>query len=300
MLSAIIFDRRRTPYLAAVLLSLSFGFTLTGCGDDTLTESTSSIGGTLGGATTTTSGTAGTITGTGAGAATADTGSASTGDEVDEYECDVWTQDCPEGQKCMPWANDGTTSWNATKCSPVDPNPGQPGDSCIAEDFGYSGVDDCDESSMCWGYFPWEGECVAFCEGSEESPSCDPGFYCANPGDSPLILCLPLPNCDPLLQDCPGDDLCVSGDDAFTCVLDASGETGAYGDPCEFANVCDPGLACLFADNVPGCQAADCCSPFCDTDEPIACPDEEQVCIPWYEEGLAPPGQTNVGICGIL
>ncbi len=73
------------------------------------------------------------------------TGEPSTGDEVDEYECDVWTQDCPEGQKCMPWANDGNTTWNATKCSPVDPNPGQPGDSCISEDFGYSGVDDCDE-----------------------------------------------------------------------------------------------------------------------------------------------------------
>jgi hypothetical protein len=34
-------------------------------------------------------------------------------------ECDVFAQDCPDGFKCMPWANDGGGSWNAAKCSPV-------------------------------------------------------------------------------------------------------------------------------------------------------------------------------------
>jgi hypothetical protein len=33
-------------------------------------------------------------------------------------ECDQWAQDCPPGEKCMPWANDGGSSWNATRCFP--------------------------------------------------------------------------------------------------------------------------------------------------------------------------------------
>ncbi len=40
----------------------------------------------------------------------------------------IWAQDCPEGEKCMPWANDGGGSWNATRCSPLDPNPSAVGD----------------------------------------------------------------------------------------------------------------------------------------------------------------------------
>src|SRR5262245_15971404 len=31
-------------------------------------------------------------------------------------ECDVWAQDCPPGEKCMPWANDGGSSWNSLRC----------------------------------------------------------------------------------------------------------------------------------------------------------------------------------------
>ena len=32
-------------------------------------------------------------------------------------ECDIWADDCPRGTKCMPWAADGGSTWNATKCS---------------------------------------------------------------------------------------------------------------------------------------------------------------------------------------
>ena len=35
-----------------------------------------------------------------------------------DIECDLWGQDCPDGEKCMPWANDGGSSWNATKAAP--------------------------------------------------------------------------------------------------------------------------------------------------------------------------------------
>ena len=44
--------------------------------------------------------------------------------------CDLWEQDCPEGEKCNPWANDGGASWNALRCVPIDPNPDGVGEPC--------------------------------------------------------------------------------------------------------------------------------------------------------------------------
>lgn len=86
---------------------------------------------------------------------------------------------------------------------------------------------------------------------------------------------------------------------SFECVLDASGEMGAYGDPCENFNTCDPGLACLNPEYVPDCKAGGCCSPFCDTSEANTCPGDGQKCIAWFEEGMAPPGYETVGVCGV-
>ena len=163
-----------------------------------------------------------------------------------------------------------------------------------------SGVDNCAKASMCWDVDgdTNEGVCVAFCEGSPEEPTCDPGFSCRITGDGVLILCLP--DCDPLVQDCPGDDTCIpDGGGSFICVLDASGDAGVYGDPCEFANSCDPGLYCLPPEYVEDCKGAGCCTPFCDTSEANTCPGDTQECVPWYEEGMAPPGNEDIGICGV-
>ena len=116
-----------------------------------------------------------------------------------------------------------------------------------------------------------------------------------------LILCLP--NCDPLLQDCNDGEACYPTNDAFSCVPDAGGENGLYAEPCEFLNVCDPGLFCAVADGVPDCQGSNgCCSPFCDLSDPEAsasCPGAAggQECVAWYEENQAPPGYENVGAC---
>lgn len=127
--------------------------------------------------------------------------------------------------------------------------------------------------------------------------TCPPGLDCTFTGDSVVNLCFPY--CDPLSQDCPGDDLCIPDGESFSCALDASGEAGLYGDPCEYANACKPGLYCLDSEHVEGCQAAACCTPFCDTSRPLMCPGATQECIPWYEEGMAPPGFEIVGICGV-
>jgi len=221
-------------------------------------------------------------------------------------ECDIWAQDCPEGEKCMPWANDGGSSWNATRCSPLDPNPSQPGDPCTVEGSGVSGIDNCALSSMCWDVNPEtnEGTCVVFCSGSEANPVCeDPTTQCVIANEGVLILCLP--NCDPLIQDCPEGQACYPATDTFVCGPDAGGEAGAYGDGCEFVNFCDPGLFCANPDVVPNCDgAAGCCSEYCDlsvADPDAACSGAAggQMCTPWYEEGQAPPGFEDVGACAI-
>lgn len=222
------------------------------------------------------------------------------------FECDMFAQDCPTGEKCMPYANDGGNSWNATRCSPIAENPGQPGDPCTVEGTGVSGIDDCDIASMCWDVDPETnmGVCVAMCTGDESNPICeDPDTSCAIVNEGALVLCLPA--CDPLLQDCADGQACYPVFEDWQCVPDASGEMGVYGDPCEYINVCDPGLACLGAAAVPDCQGSvGCCSEICDVTDPAGdaqctgAPDG-QTCQIWYEEGSAPPGYEDVGVCAL-
>ena len=218
-------------------------------------------------------------------------------------ECDIWAQDCPAGDKCMPWANDGGDSWNATRCSPIDDNPGQPGDTCTVEGSGVSGLDDCDIAAMCWDV---DGEtnmglCVGFCEGTEDAPFCpNPDEGCSISNDGVLILCLAY--CDPLLQDCVEGSACYPEENGFFCSPDASGpDLGAIGDPCEYINVCDPGGWCANAESVPGCAGSGgCCSGYCDVTDPNAndtCLPMGTECVPWYEPGTAPPGYEDVGVC---
>jgi len=225
------------------------------------------------------------------------------------FECDIFAQDCPEGEKCMPWANDGGGAWNATRCSPISDNPGQPGDECTVEGSGTSGIDTCDLGSMCWDVDPKTnvGTCVAMCTGDESNPICeDPDTSCAIANDGAIVLCLPA--CDPILQDCPEGQACYPIQDAWSCAPDASGETGVYGDACEFINVCDPGYICLDASTVPAGEACEgaggCCTAVCDLMDPQGDAQCEgaaggQTCQPWYEEGNAPPGYEDVGACAL-
>lgn len=220
-------------------------------------------------------------------------------------ECSNWDQDCPEGQKCMPWADNGSNAWNATKCVPVDPAKGQPGDACTTMGGGVSGLDTCDKGVMCWDVKPdtMKGTCVAQCTGSEAAPMCGQDTSCFVSNEGVLNLCLPL--CDPLAQDCPNENLCIpnpQNNEVFACVLDASGDMGKTFDPCEFVNACDKGFLCANVALGSECmvQAKGCCLPFCDlSDMDTMCPGAGQECIPWYEMDTAPPGFENVGICGI-
>ena len=216
------------------------------------------------------------------------------------FECDLWEQNCPEGQKCMPWANDGSSAWNATKCTDIMPNAGKPGDLCSAEGGGVSGVDSCEKAAMCWNISQQTGKgtCIAFCMGSPEAPICPGGTHCVIGGNGELILCFP--ECDPLEQDCPNMDLCIADPmgDGFMCVHDDSGDMGQQNDPCGFPNACDPGLSCLPPSFAAECDpmAPGCCLPFCDLMDPT-CTNQGATCIGWYEPDMAPPFLENVGIC---
>lgn len=220
-------------------------------------------------------------------------------------ECDIWAQRCREGEKCVIWASGESEYPNATRCVPVVRDPAVAGEPCTVSDSLYSGLDDCDASSTCY-YVDARtlmGECAAFCEGTEANPVCTaPDEVCVVLDESAYTICRQ--TCDPLAQNCPSERSCVSMLDEFVCESDASGADGVYGDPCEFANACDPGFVCGAPEWVPGCVSLGCCTPFCDLTSPdpdAQCPgvDGGQACIAWFEEGQAPEGHEDVGVCAI-
>jgi hypothetical protein len=219
-------------------------------------------------------------------------------------ECNVWAQDCPEGEKCSPYSGDGDNAWESQKCVPLDPDPDHPGDPCTVEGSGVSGIDSCDIDSMCWNVDSETliGTCVPRCTGSPDDPMCPPETACLISNDGVLTLCLP--SCDPLVQDCPGDDLCIANpqdSSSFICVLDTSGDEGQTFDTCEYINACDKGMLCVNPALASECdpEAAGCCLPFCDLSAAPACPGAMQQCLPWFADESAPPGLENVGVCGI-
>ncbi len=225
--------------------------------------------------------------------------------------CSVTMQDCPDGQKCMPYANDGGSSWNAAKCVDVVDNPGQPGDDCAYEGGALTGIDDCDVGTLCW-FLDAEGvgKCLEMCSG--EPPSCSEGQTCDISNEGVLALCLQ--SCDPTAPNCDSEDICFPGSEGgFICDFDASPEDGGFaGQPCEFINVCKLGNYCEDATLVPNCiGGVGCCAPFCSLEDPDpqqTCIDAygnamhdlgggEVDCVPWYEPGNEIPGLEHVGAC---
>jgi hypothetical protein len=215
--------------------------------------------------------------------------------------CDIWGQDCPAGQKCAPYADDGGGSWNSTKCVDVADDPKQVDEPCVAEGNGVSGIDDCDVGLFCWDVDEQNvGRCIGLCNGTPDAPTCPDGTFCEISRSGTINLCLTA--CDPLADSpCLEDEVCIPNGDAFLCVLDASGEEGQVHDPCEFANACDPGLYCISAQHAVECDQANtgCCQPFCDLTQMNTCAGEGQTCVGWFEEGVAPEGYEKLGICAI-
>ncbi len=224
------------------------------------------------------------------------------------YECDIYEQDCPRGEKCMIWSRSGGSYGEASRCFPVAEDPSASGEPCHVEGDWYSGVDDCGAETMCWEVDreTLEGVCRPFCVGSASNPYCeDPSHVCPVYA-SQYSPCVPI--CNPLALDCGTGQVCIPHGDAWICGVDASGDMGAYGDACEFINVCDPGLVCVDARVVPPGRACEgssgCCTEVCDTTDragDLQCAGAAggQQCLRWYLEGTAPAGLENVGACAV-
>ena len=218
-------------------------------------------------------------------------------DAGEAYQCELGGDDCGPGEKCVPYDMDGFSSWNATRCVAIVPDPAGLGDPCeqeLNEHGGWTGNDDCGDQAICWDFDP---EAPGACKGL-----CENGLDCQDPGAVPYVgcqncFCVCETPCNPLADDCLGHQMCVVTGRIATCVPDASGEGGAFQDPCEFVNVCDPGLFCANSDSVAGCDdfAAGCCTPYCDTQAPD-CPASMQ-CEPLYPDGGGPDSLQFVGMC---
>jgi hypothetical protein len=189
--------------------------------------------------------------------------------------CDPWSQDCPAGHKCNPWANDGTEQWNAVLCTDVDPDAGGPGDPCTVEASGWSGRDSCRVGSMCWNVDPdtLDGECVGFCEGSENDAICPVQTDCMIANDGVLVLCLP--TCDPLADEaCDDGQSCRLIRETWFCVPDGA---GVYDGPLT-PTLCEPGSTAVDPLLLSTCDPKDdlCCAQICDVtaaacEEPLQC-----------------------------
>jgi len=208
-------------------------------------------------------------------------------------ECDPFMQDCPEGEKCVPYGSTGG-NWDANKCVAVT-GDGAEGDTCT-----YGGVveatDDCGDGLHCWDVMDVDGMavgvCTAFCTGTADNPSCGPGTSCLIANDGSINLCVT--NCDPLLQDCGSGLACFWANGNFNCIFTT--QDIPLGEPCGFINDCVAGTGCLTAEVMPNCNGSACCGSFCDLSDPT-CPQMGTECSSFFEEGMAPPGYENVGVC---
>src|SRR5690606_38267222 len=212
-------------------------------------------------------------------------------------DCDPITQDCPEGEKCVAYASSGGT-WDANKCVTVK-GDGAPGDQCVY-DGAAAGSDDCGETSVCWNALDVDGmligTCFPFCTGTIDDPMCnDPDTSCRVVNEGTIAVCLP--NCDPLLQECDAGLGCYwSGTSGtFQCIITAGGIP--TGEPCGYNNDCIPGHFCADASVIDSCNGSACCAVFCATSEdPDPCASPHQ-CVPFFDEGTAPPMYTDLGLC---
>ena len=207
--------------------------------------------------------------------------------------CDPFQQDCPEGEKCVPYAHGGG-SWDSNKCVPVT-GVGKAGDPCTSDGI-VDATDDCDESSVCWNVMDVDGvevgTCTPFCAGFADAPVCDPGRACLNSNGGSVTLCIE--TCNPLLQDCDPGLGCFYISSEFFCVL-LGGEIPS-GEPCGSWNDCVAGDICVDAATLPACAGASCCADFCSLGDP-ACLAAGTECVAFFEPGRAPAGHEDVGVC---
>jgi len=214
-------------------------------------------------------------------------------------ECSVAEQDCPEGEKCTPWANDGGPVWTAARCGPIVDDPAGLGEPCTVEGSPVSGFDDCQLGAMCFAVDPrtLQGTCVALCDEDDPS-SCPDGEVCVAHDDYQPYVCLP--RCDPTEPSaCAADESCRPIGEELLCVPTVTLPEGL---PCGTAEQhCAVEQACVSADALADCAEPACCTAWCDLSAPApdlpcaATPGE--VCRPYFD--MPPTGYEHVGACGL-
>lgn len=228
----------------------------------------------------------------------------------DPVACDLAGQDCGRGEKCNPSGLKQQSSifQGIPVCVPLVPDAKKPGEPCSVLGEWLDGTDDCELGAVClWPDERGIGECHAMCniESSETSPdpTCPPGDACVGLACQSCFWSYCDAPCDPRDPGtCDAGEVCFPSGDHWFCNLDASGDEGQDGDPCEFINTCDPGLFCATPETLPDCNtdASGCCTPFCSTDKPNTCPGKAQgeVCVPWFAND-PPPELATLGLCAL-
>jgi hypothetical protein len=208
-----------------------------------------------------------------------------------DHPCAPFAQDCPEGEKCVPYGSTGG-NWDANKCVPILGDK-QPGESCS-----YAGVieatDDCDASSHCWDVMDVDGEqmgiCTRFCEGTPENPQCPEQTSCLISNNGSITLCIK--TCDPIAQDCGPGLECVEFNGHFNCIFTGGGSW--IGEPCDQMADCPPGGICMNASVFPECAGSACCAQICSLADP-SCTLEGTACVAYFDD--PPPGGEDLGVC---
>ncbi len=122
-------------------------------------------------------------------------------------------------------------------------------------------------------------------------------------------MCACTPICDPLQLTCPSGSSCQFQKSAagfgeggeFVCAQTIAAQD--QGGPCLDDWQCSDGLSCVLAEQVSGCEAGSCCTPYCDLQGPDTCPDPlTQECIAlaglWGEYPEEPgPEFAHIGAC---
>jgi len=210
-------------------------------------------------------------------------------------ECSVALQDCPLGEKCNYWSADGGPLWSGTRCSELPESPDSPGEPCLVEGNGQSGIDSCDLGSLCFNVDPElnEGTCHPLCGGIPGAPSCPEDALCAQYGLASICTA----PCDPLGEPCT---------DGLSC--NPAGAVEAESDPlppfftCEAPSIgaingaCDPESAYVGSSRVlVDCDKENCCAQTCAPAEPDGCP-TGTTCQPYLDP---PPNAwvADVGLC---
>ncbi|MGH1347430.1 MAG: hypothetical protein ACRBN8_38075 [Nannocystales bacterium] len=205
------------------------------------------------------------------------------------FGCNFSDQDCFEGEKCAPWANDGGVVWNALRCVPVADRPHVLGEDCTVEGSFVSGVDSCDVGLVCTvtgtdSLRSNAGTCTQLCNAGP----CPDGTLCTVPGTLNVGACGEI--CDPLADGaCPPGLGCLPAGLGFACHL--AFNTG-NDEPCTAVADCGLTHVCTQASQCGGEPGDTCCAQLCDLESPD-CP-TGQTCTD-YGSPLA--AYATVGFC---